>query len=683
MLKIKNLIMKLFNKNIFINTTTLIIIGCGIFLFNFSTLFSQIKKENKNEFSQKDSTKKILKADSTVIKKDTVKINIPLKTHGSFFQLKHNLFEKVTKKDLQWMEYTSLFNILKQKLPAYPLSLGNYGQFNNLSVFGANPHDNNLRFNNRQMNDIAYGSYNLEQFSPEFMESAEILTGSDAIIFANNASGMAINLQEIKYNTSTPYSKLWFAQSGYGYISSDGIYSQNISPNLNFTFGFKKQSSTAEFTNQWFDGWHVRGLIRWNPSNYTSISLTENFINHSLGTNGGVDNNPYMYDPLSATVKFSQLDEHVFRHDITLSFSTIFDSLALSAISGNIYITNAEWNRARSLQMITDITDSSLRAKYFSRVFGANAQYEQKITDLFTLRFGGELAYISLDKSYFNDKTHGINLGVFGHLNIKLMDKLNLSGGIRLNNQIDRVYYSIGAKINYQETDSTSYYADLSISQRPPSPAEGLKLNNETNTLLLAGLNTKFNTSSFSGNLYLRHVNSPILSEYSVDSLNSNIYPVTFNGSTKFATGLSFSFISEVSSKISLSSKLLVDYTSNSSKFDFLKPNILLNISSYYDIKVSVSEVRIGFEFETFYRHNWDIFMPQTRTYQQIDNDPKFFINGLNFFAYGKFGNTYVKIMIKNIIESSLPSQPGYYYTAYYPELGRLLRISLSWPFLN
>ena len=675
--------MKLLLKNIFISKTTLFIIGCGIFLFNYISTFSQYKKEYKNELIQKDSSKKTTKIDSTVVKKDSVKINIPLKTHGSFFQLKHNIFEKVTKNDLQWMDYTSLFDILKQKLPAYPLSLGNYGQFNNLSIFGGNPHDNNLRFNNRQMNDIAYGSYNLEQFSPEFIQSAEIMIGSDAVIFANNASGAAINLQEIKYNTSTPYSKLWFSQSGYGYISSDGIYSQNFAPNLNFTFGFKKQSSAPEFTNQWFDGWHIRGLLRWNPSNYTSISLTENFVNHSLGTNGGVNNNSYMYDPLSATVKFSQLDEHVFRHDITLSFSSIFDSLALSAISGNIYVTNAEWNRTRSLQMITDISDSSLRAKYFSRVFGANAQYEQKITELFTLRFGGELSYIVLDKSYFNDKTHGINLGMFGHLNIKLMDKLNLSGGIRLNNQIDRVYNSIGAKINYQQTDTTSYFADLSISQRPPSPAEGLKLNNETNTLFLAGLITKFSTNSFSGNLYLRHVDSPILSEYLVDTLSSNIYPISFNGSTKFATGMSFSLLSELSRKITFSGKLLVDYTANSSKFDFLKPNILFNISSYYDIKVSISEVRIGFEFETFYRHNWDIFIPQTRTYQQIDNDPKFFINGLNFFAYGKFGNTYVKIMIKNVIESSIPAQPGYYYTAYYPELGRLLRISLSWPFLD
>ena len=137
------------------------------------------------------------------------------------------------------------------------------------------------------MNEANFGTFNMDMFSTEFMESVEILVGSDAVIFSNNSSGALINLQEIRYNASTPYTKLWINQAGTSMISSDGVFSQNILPNFNFTVGIRAISSDGDFTNQWVDSWNLRGILRWNLSPKTNISLTENFYNHAAGTNGG------------------------------------------------------------------------------------------------------------------------------------------------------------------------------------------------------------------------------------------------------------------------------------------------------------------------------------------------------------------------------------------------------------
>ena len=69
--------------------------------------------------------------------------------------LKSQSFESINKRDIGFQNYTNITDILSERLPAYPLHLGNYGGFNHLSFFGGTPRDIGIRLNGRNLNDPA------------------------------------------------------------------------------------------------------------------------------------------------------------------------------------------------------------------------------------------------------------------------------------------------------------------------------------------------------------------------------------------------------------------------------------------------------------------------------------------------------------------------------------------------
>ncbi len=260
--------------------------------------------------------------------------HVPLAAHGRISQLPMPAVV-INKRDLELLPYFGLPDILRMKLPAlYPLSLGGYGQFTSFGAFGGGARDVSLRFNGRSLNSSTFGAYNLEQFPPEMAENFEIFTGADAVIFGDNASGLLVNVQEARHNSKTPYTRLWFAQGEYDYIASDGMLSQNIAEDLNATVGFRREYSVGRFANSGFDIWNVRGALRYSLSDEASFTFTEIFTNHGLGTNGGLSpESPSFTDALTAVPRIADLDERVYRHDVTLAGSWRPDSVFAASAS--------------------------------------------------------------------------------------------------------------------------------------------------------------------------------------------------------------------------------------------------------------------------------------------------------------------------------------------------------------
>ena len=237
-------------------------------------------------FSQNDS---IPKVDSLAAEKqDTLYFNKPLKAHGSSFLIPYKHYNKINKTDFAFENYQTSSELIQNKLFSLPLSLGNIGKFNSLAINGAYSQQISSCYNNRPMFDVFDKKYNLEQFPAEFFENIEILTGTDAVSFSDNSSAAMLNFQEIIYNTNTPFTKLWFAQADYDFIGADGIFSQNIAKDLNFTFGFRSLFSSGRYDNNWLESWNTRGLLRYNISDLSSISIVYNFVNMGNGTNGGM-----------------------------------------------------------------------------------------------------------------------------------------------------------------------------------------------------------------------------------------------------------------------------------------------------------------------------------------------------------------------------------------------------------
>jgi hypothetical protein len=608
---------------------------------------------------------------------DSSELFIPLYKHGSMFMTGGQYYKKITKKDLLWEDYFGLYDVLANNLPAYPLYQGAYYLYNQLSMFGTGHRSFAFRFNNRPINDANFGAFNIDMFPTEFMESAEILLGSDAVIFSNNSTGALINIQEVRYNAATPYTKLWLSQAGATMITSDGIFSQNVLPNVNVTVGFRAITSKGDFDNQWVDSWNLRGIVRWNLSSLTNISLSETFYNHAMGTNGGVnpETSLNMYNPREADVLYDSFNDRLIRHDVNLTLSSYLAEDSTSAISLTGFFTYADYYQR--VPGIVLETDSIMHNDVLSNQMGVTGKYEQEISDFLSLKVGGDLLFSVVDKALFNDEMKGLSLGGFGHIAFHPVNNLIISGGIRISSQLERFYNSLGGKIQYFYNPESSIFGDISFSQRVPSPAEGLNLRNENHFLILGGAKLKKNVSELEGSIFLRNVTNPITAETVTDADGNIINTVSVQKEALTATGLGLTFSSLLFDNLHylLSGNLTFDNWATVAGFS--NPRLNGRFKIYYRIALGRSEVRFGVDMNAVYQKSWLRFFPQHRQYTLIEDNPLSQFGGINIFAHAKLGNAYVKLNLRNILSNE------YYFVAYYPKSNLYFNLTVNWAFLD
>ena len=656
----------------------------------FTTFFInyELSSQELPDSLQSDNLKII---DSTEIDKpveviDTIPPTNPLQSHGSMFILPEKFRNSITKQDIQFVNYATFADIFKRKIKAYPLFLGSYGQFNSFSMFGGMPQNLSVSFNGRPVGDFAFSNLNLSQISPEFMESAEILTGTDAITFSNDASGALINIQEVQYNTKYPYTKFWLSEANFDFISSDGVFSQNFAKNWNFTFGFRNMSSVGRYENSWVESWNVRALLRWNPSDRTSISLVEYFTNQGFATTGGIENTGDDYcDDLLAFPIYSQVKERVFRHDLTLTLSSILDADSSQAIHSSIYFSNSEWERRRSLDMIFNQSDSSLYYGNTSIYVGANARYENNLLDFTKFTLGGELRYISLEATDYLESFSGISAAAFSQLKIFLSNDFVLTGGLRLKAQHEKYAASLGGKIDYSLSDDILLTGDISYSERFPSPSEGLSLDNEKNLLGLFKFEWQNNENQLSLTAFGRHVLSPVMAKPIYNENGTIINTESYNGDSRFVVGSILEAETTIleallinSDRIVISGWANIQFNISDDSTSKRFPIFYGGMETYYELEIGRSLARLGFSFELLSSFKGEYFFPITRAYIPYNYEKGFSTNGAKVFAIARLGsNAYVKLSFEN------PLSQCYYYVPIYPMDEMNFKLSVSWSFMD
>lgn len=610
--------------------------------------------------------------------KDTLKPFKPLKTHGSLFQIPYP-HRRVTKHDLQYLNFVGLHDILAQQVSdIYPLHLGSYGQMNAISVFGSGLRDLSLQFNGRSLDEKMFGAVNIEEYPSEMVEEIQIFTGTDAVILGDNSSGMLINLQERVFNTKSPYTHLWYSQGGYDYIASDGIFSQNIAKNWNTTLGYRRQSSGSRYTNSSLDLWNIRANLRWNPSDFTSLTLSELFTHQRIGANGGIDStSPSIGNELLAVPLYPEYNQRVYRHDMTLSGTSLLSNDTTSSIAGTLYYTTAVWQKSRPLSMAVHAGDTISMIESKSARFGTTLRYEQTLFNLTTIRIGGVLEYQTTEETVYNEPiTNGLAAG-YGHIYQRLSDNLSLKGGVRLSLQNGIFVPTFGAAAEMKSSDNISLMFDISQSSRIPSASEGLGLKSEKHLLTLAGVHYNYDSLSFGLTGFARFINTPIISSPLRDSTGFILTTRSTNGDTRQIYGLTTqakysykSFSANGFMQLYQSSDVLVA----NNRF----PLFYAGITAQYTYSVGQSVMFGGLTVKFIGSHSADEFIPQTwssipsRTESSLAS-----FNGIDAFVVLRLGNAYVRATYTNILSQT------YYYVSIYPQLDRNLRLSVSWSFFD
>jgi hypothetical protein len=620
--------------------------------------------------------KALIRADTTKPVIDSAKYYIIDRSHGSLFQLPYSAYSTIRKEDLSFRRYHEFSDLVAEQTTAYPLWLGSYGQFNSFSFFGGNPKDIAVTFNNRPLNDLEYGSFNLENIAPESFEKAEIITGSDAVILSGNSSGALINIQEIRYNSKVPYTKLFFGQAGNEFLTADGIFSQNFAPNWNFNFGFRTMSGLGRYTNNKLDGWNIRLGFQWNPADRTTISLSEIFTNHGIGTNGGLQTQNF--DELTTEVVYTSLKERIFRHDLTLSFSSLLGADSTTAISSNIFFTYSDKEKIISEDIIPITTDSNTKITWLTRFFGANLRYEQKLLNFFTFRAGGEYMQPNLEKSVYNSAVEKSYISAFAHGQINLTKSTLLTGGLRIRKAEDNYSMSLGAKANITLFENVNFLADLSKFERTPSAVEARSnVEKENGFLGIFRLEYLNKRSKISLESFFRNTEKPILIEPIRNDAGYIIQTKAYNGNNRKVLGASLTVSSFFFDHLFISGFASTWQSQTDGTNDTRFPQLYLGIDSYYEITAGKSILRIGLDAKGVYQSKGEFFIPLTREYMAYNGDSRSMFNGLEGYVSARLGNAFIKAMYRNVL-----SQP-FYYVPLYPIYDRNFCLIVTISFMD
>jgi hypothetical protein len=240
-------------------------------------------------------------------------------------------YRVINDRDLVWRRYFTAFDVLEHDLPAYPVSQGTPGLVRAFSYGGASPGSISASFNGRPLLAQVGTGYDLENYPMEFVDRIEMVYGARAAIFGTGESLIALNFVQPEYDVEGSYSRIWYAQGGFGLTSGDLLYSRNLSDRANITIGFRRLPSDGLFPNQSVSNTDMRGSLRWNVPGDIELSLTHMYTNVTRGLNGGLRLTSSR-DPLLASVN-AGLTEEQLRHDLTLSvrWSPERDSVARTA----------------------------------------------------------------------------------------------------------------------------------------------------------------------------------------------------------------------------------------------------------------------------------------------------------------------------------------------------------------
>jgi hypothetical protein len=498
-----------------------------------------------------------------------------------------------------------------------------------------------------------------------------------------------INIQEVRYNTGKPYTRLWLSQAGGSFYATDGIFSQNFSKNWNATFGFRRMSYPGRFDNSGMDSWNVRGLLRWNLSDRINISLSDIFTNHKLEVNGGIDEKSSDYfDPIASNVLYEEMSERNYRHDLTLSISTILDADTSLALSSSLFFTNNEFHRWREEESFLNESDS---IRYYSKteiITGFRSLFELGIYKSINLKTGCEILYINSPETIYNQGWNGLSFSVYGMGVYSFEEKFELKAGARISNEYDRTLASFGTALRFNIGDSSFISGDLSVSQRMPTLTEGTGLSTEKHILGLLIYSLEERSIKFNAGGFARIIYEPILNRIINNAEGQPVDLNSYNGETRrvfgfygevtqviFYSGLLLSIFD--SDNINYTAKLQIYTSRTNDRVDRSFPNWYFKFGVEYQAIVGRSQAIVGIETKLIGENYGYIFFPQKRGYVVSDIYNSTAFGGIDAYISLKLGNANVRLMLENILSNN------YYYLSIYPQLDRNLRFSVSWPFFD
>ena len=570
------------------------------------------------------------------------------------------LNDSINYKNIPNSNYFFTTDLITQNIPTNPLFTTITGNYSAFSIFGSFPNENICMLGGVCMSDF-YGNANFDFISPEIANNIEIIYGSNAAI-KTGKSGMAVNIQPFIYNTSKPYSKIWYAQGDNKLIGVDGIYSQNFLPNWNITGGFKRISSNSYYHNSFYDMWNARLMLSLQQSNQSVFSLLYHFTNFHTGDFGGILFNDYNKINTSASQvrsNFSTLTDRQYKTDLIFlhSYHSIDTNII---INSNIFLNNLENNiyygkDSSFIALFGDSTERDIASIYN---YGINTNIKYNLFNFLSINAGAEICSNNIPNTLLTKDFNGFGYNIFG-IGIFNFSSTTISLGSRYGQKYEKNIFSIGGNVTQKIIEQLFINADISLLKTDPIPV--LDYHQENHLLLIGGINYD---AVVNLNLFLRHINDQLI------LLDNTILPerkiddnLLFGMNIKGNIALPYNFKAII---------MATDYVDKISKSNTFYTTLSLE---YTHSKNNQDVLTFGLNGTLLQSENKYYFLPFIKNYFRTDLNEGLECDGLSVYIKAKLGNCYLRATFRNILGLT------YSYLAYYPMLKQEFNLSLTWAF--
>ena len=464
-----------------------------------------------------------------------------------------------------------------------------------------------------------------------------------------------------------------YQQAAYDYIASEGLFSQNISQNSNVFFGFRRQSSSSRFSNAGFDQWNLRAGFRYNPTQSTSISITELFTNHGVNDNGGLSSNSSYNDPLTAQVLIVDMNRRQFRHDIigTITYLPQKDSSLL--YTSSIYVTTTNWE----INNGSLYNDTSIFQHINNVHSGIESRAEYVLNPQLRSTVGLGLSYQHNAFTSSISDYSGINAHSYFHFLYTPTDKLAIASGCRVQKMRDSYVFFSGIKTFYSFSQITAGI-DLSISSRMPSIIDNYSNTAlEKHTLIYTPFSYQTNNATIKVSPFIRMIQNPFIAITTYDSNKVSLLGNRIDQqSSLIHTGLMANMSLNLGKNITVQAQLHYQNSTLDDSTIYENPSLYIVCNAEYKQSIGNSEILGGCTISGMSTSSGSRYIPQTMNISYESSMVQTMgWNGVEIYASAKLGNARVRASVLNLFNATMMEYAGY------PIQDNTFRFSVAWSF--
>jgi outer membrane cobalamin receptor len=590
--------------------------------------------------------------------------------------------------EVRWDDYSYLGDLLWEIPGAFIRDLGSMGQPSQLTLRGLGWHDIAVLVDGRSVNEPLNGIPNLNLFPIQAIQKLEYQTGVRAFLFGLNSTGGALNIVTQDFYTNRPYSRLRYSEDGYGFLSTDGIFSQNLTRKLNFAAAFQRRTLDGRYPNTNYDAWNVRVKLRFLLSERVNLVLSEAYNQNEIGLNGGVDlskTSPVnVFDELLATVRNTDSYEKIRRHDLTatLGYRWFGDSSVVS--TGTAYYSD-NLRQYRDEENRPNPNGIFIQSDHHTTWYGVKLNQDVQ-------KWGNQ---ISLGAEIQRRKvTESPNVGVRDETAASLTGKVELDIPVlkpavfgRYDRYRGEHLGSYGADVKCDLLPSLSAYGGYSISYRTPTIQElywegsgdsSLVVDKEKHKMVEAGI-----LANVTGLLQLRasYFHRRIENAIIADALStSRVFPTAFvhNVPEETLEGIDGSVALKV---WRFSGKGTWTYLTL--RRDGIEQQIYPKFFAYGEIAYRQMlfqdhlDLKVGLRGKFFTSNFGEQYNPETMIYVENTTGELNQQGCVDAFLIGKVGTAYIHFILENITAQQ------YMLTPFYPMPSQKIRFGIEWEFLD